>query len=483
MQMGAIANGFQTATEIIGGSFVGGPGGRVVGRWLVSRKALQTVDETKRLGDLSIARSQRGAIGGPKKPGSHGKRDALRRENKMARDLAVTPRGFIGHEHVDSMGLIHMNGRIYDPHLARFLQADPFMEDTGTLNRYTYVHNNPLMYSDPSGYNARAIFRSFITIVVGLAVPGSWGILGSVFAGALAGAVTTGSLEGVLLGAFSGLVFGSIGEYFQGVQAGNLDADGVFIGGKEFMNTGLTAGEFAAQSVSHGMAGGVIAEMQGGQFGHGFVSAGVSKAVTPGVMDYVGNVYAQGVVIAIVGGTVSEATGGKFANGAATAAMAFAFNQMSGEQEVETLRNTEEERSLLFEEGDVVGYYESRAARGDHYAKLALQVVRNQGLGKAANIWLFNNVKSLNPEQLASLLNGGSYIDFVRRVNVGLAREHFLAVDADNSGNISGLLSANQISEYHEIFFIEQGLPPTTFGGSFLGFRTEYWCVSCDVDP
>ncbi|MEX0914538.1 MAG: hypothetical protein WDZ60_01485, partial [Wenzhouxiangellaceae bacterium] len=37
--------------------------------------------------------------------------------------LAITPRGFTGHEHVDSAGIIHMNGRIYDPNLGRFLQA------------------------------------------------------------------------------------------------------------------------------------------------------------------------------------------------------------------------------------------------------------------------------------------------------------------------------------------------------------------------
>ena len=29
--------------------------------------------------------------------------------------LAVTPRGYTGHEHLDRFGLIHMNGRIYDP--------------------------------------------------------------------------------------------------------------------------------------------------------------------------------------------------------------------------------------------------------------------------------------------------------------------------------------------------------------------------------
>ena len=40
-----------------------------------------------------------------------------------------TDRGFTGHEQLDDIGLVHMNGRIYDPVLARFLQADPTPQD------------------------------------------------------------------------------------------------------------------------------------------------------------------------------------------------------------------------------------------------------------------------------------------------------------------------------------------------------------------
>jgi RHS repeat-associated protein len=36
-----------------------------------------------------------------------------------------TARGFTGHEMLDAVGLIHMNGRVYDPALGRFLSADP----------------------------------------------------------------------------------------------------------------------------------------------------------------------------------------------------------------------------------------------------------------------------------------------------------------------------------------------------------------------
>lgn len=66
-------------------------------------------------------------------------------------------RGFTGHEHFDEFGLIHMNGRVYDPVIGRFLSADPYVQDpysSQSYNRYSYVWNNPLSGTDPSGYNA-----------------------------------------------------------------------------------------------------------------------------------------------------------------------------------------------------------------------------------------------------------------------------------------------------------------------------------------
>ncbi|WP_039912691.1 polymorphic toxin type 10 domain-containing protein [Cellvibrio mixtus] len=68
---------------------------------------------------------------------------------------ASTARGFTDHEHLDSVGLIHMNGRVYDPELGRFLSADPFVQapyNSQSYNRYSYVFNNPLSFTDPSGY-------------------------------------------------------------------------------------------------------------------------------------------------------------------------------------------------------------------------------------------------------------------------------------------------------------------------------------------
>jgi RHS repeat-associated protein len=53
-------------------------------------------------------------------------------------------RGFTGHEQLDAVGLIHMNGRVYDPLLGRFGTPDPMTENpfsTQGWNRYSYVGN------------------------------------------------------------------------------------------------------------------------------------------------------------------------------------------------------------------------------------------------------------------------------------------------------------------------------------------------------
>jgi RHS repeat-associated protein len=69
-----------------------------------------------------------------------------------------TKLGFTGHEHIDEFNLIHMNGRVYDPVIGRFISADPVIQspfESQNFNRYTYVMNNPLKYTDPSGFVAK----------------------------------------------------------------------------------------------------------------------------------------------------------------------------------------------------------------------------------------------------------------------------------------------------------------------------------------
>jgi RHS repeat-associated protein len=68
-----------------------------------------------------------------------------------------------GQRNTDLSGIvnppIHMNGRIYDPRLGRMLSPDPVTqapENGQNYNRYSYAYNNPLKYTDPSGFVADA---------------------------------------------------------------------------------------------------------------------------------------------------------------------------------------------------------------------------------------------------------------------------------------------------------------------------------------
>jgi RHS repeat-associated protein len=70
-------------------------------------------------------------------------------------DATSTPRGFTGHEHLDDLDLIHMNARVYDPDIGRFLSPDPtvpYADNPQSFNRYSYTQNNPLNRVDRSGF-------------------------------------------------------------------------------------------------------------------------------------------------------------------------------------------------------------------------------------------------------------------------------------------------------------------------------------------
>ncbi len=66
-----------------------------------------------------------------------------------------TDRRYTGQRWEDGIGLYDYNARYYDPALGRFISADTLVPNPGdpqSLNRYAYVQNNPLKYTDPSGH-------------------------------------------------------------------------------------------------------------------------------------------------------------------------------------------------------------------------------------------------------------------------------------------------------------------------------------------
>jgi RHS repeat-associated protein len=62
---------------------------------------------------------------------------------------------FTGHKHNNDIGLIYMNARYYLPYINRFLSADTIIPDPTnpqSFNRYSYVLNRPLNFTDPTGH-------------------------------------------------------------------------------------------------------------------------------------------------------------------------------------------------------------------------------------------------------------------------------------------------------------------------------------------
>jgi RHS repeat-associated protein len=172
-------------------------------------------------------------------------------------------RGYTGHEHLD-FGLIHMNGRVYDPRWGRFLQADPIVqdpEDLQSFNRYSYVMNSPLSFIDPSGFSARS-FNRFITRFTALHgdfahsyIDRRWGMRAyndpyvRVVAGAVAGYFTYGAVSGWAAG------LGTVGAGAAGGAAAGFAAAGIQGGN---LNSALSA------ALTGAITGGLLAGISSG---------------------------------------------------------------------------------------------------------------------------------------------------------------------------------------------------------------------------
>ena len=141
--------------------------------------------------------------------------------------------------------------------------------------------------------------------------------------------VATGSLRAGHWGALSAAVFWGIRTGFSKTRT---------VGTEQSLSPGTAVktireagGSSLAKVAAHAAAGGTLNTLQGGKFGHGFLSAGVTEALSPAIGAAssgggAGGVVAGTVASAVVGGTVSELSGGKFGNGAQTGAFQFLFN-------------------------------------------------------------------------------------------------------------------------------------------------------------
>ncbi|MEU8523109.1 ricin-type beta-trefoil lectin domain protein, partial [Streptomyces sp. NPDC048577] len=81
------------------------------------------------------------------------KQDPFGNERGSALANLQNHKGFLGKTRDDASGYQPLGARLYDPVVGRFLSADPLLDLNDPLqsNGYTYAHNNPVTYSDPTG--------------------------------------------------------------------------------------------------------------------------------------------------------------------------------------------------------------------------------------------------------------------------------------------------------------------------------------------
>lgn len=178
-------------------------------------------------------------------------------QGQIANSPLVLDRGYTSHEHFFEVGIIHMNGRLYDPLLRRFLNADENIQDpanTQNYNKYAYVLNNPLMYNDPSG-------EFVMLIAVGIAVITSvatdYYLNRPINLPALA--------QSVIFAVLSAKVSTAIGNLFEA-------------GGK--VAAALKGWSAVAKAGAHAVAQGTLSWMQGGNFLSGALAGGFASIST-----------------------------------------------------------------------------------------------------------------------------------------------------------------------------------------------------------
>ncbi|WP_413998087.1 RHS repeat-associated core domain-containing protein [Flavobacterium sp. W1B] len=276
-----------------------------------------------------------------------------------ATKLLMLDRGYTSHEHLSEVGLIHMNGRLYDPILRSFLMPDNFIqqpENTQNYNRYAYVLNNPLKYTDPSGelfgiddFAAALIIGAVIsaltyTTIAALAdVPFTvGGLLKATFIGAASAAVTFG------IGSASSAMFTDFFSKaaFQAVAHGTFQGTMTAISGGKFFS-GFAAGALSSIAASLYSGGASMSEV--GKNGVALSGTGFNS-----IGDNLGDV---GMIAfgTVSGGAGAALTGGNFWQGAVTglvvSGLNHAMHKMSEPDDIVRI-NTKDKTATVERTGD-----------------------------------------------------------------------------------------------------------------------------------
>ena len=344
-----------------------------VGNAMVGMRVIQTAAETistryfhtDHLGSISVITNENGVVQERLSYDAWGKRrNANGADDVTGSITSQTTRGFTGEEELSVSGLVHLNGRVYDPLLARFTSADTMTEspyDPQDWNRYSYVGNDPLAFTDPSGHCflgcfwqhivpvvssawhavtnfvqhnpiVRAVIQVVATVVLNAVLPvAGLGLAASSFGLAVASAAGGAAIA-------TGLSGGNLGQILKAGAIAGVTAAAFFgVGDLTGHTPTFGTAAYAENIAGHALVGCASSVASGGSCESGALSGAVGSALSP-VTDKLfpdartdfGQRIGGTIVEATAGGLASVAAGDKFANGAVTGAFGYLFNQMAG---------------------------------------------------------------------------------------------------------------------------------------------------------
>lgn len=236
----------------------------------------------------------------------------------------LTDRGYTAHEHFFSVGIIHMNARLYDPVLHTFLSPDALIADPSNpqnYNRYAYALNNPLMYVDYSGNEPITVAVLVTAAIIGAVIGGVSYVAINLYNGT---AITWGGLaKSIIVGAISGVASAGIGHIAQSATTLIFGTSGT-----GFVNMALLA---VTKGAMHGAAQGIIQGVSGGDPGQSFLTAmatsiagsifGADFSGTGEGLGWAnsvrGSIVGTSLFGSVTGGVTSRLQGGNFWEGAA----------------------------------------------------------------------------------------------------------------------------------------------------------------------
>ena len=363
----------------------------------------------------------------------------------------LTDRGYTGHEHFFSVGIIHMNARLYDPILHTFLSPDAIIADPSNpqnYNRYAYALNNPLMYVDYDGNEPITAAILITGAIIGAVIGGVTYVGLSLYNGT---AINWGGLsKSILVGAISGMSSAGIGNIISSANTAICAAT------QTLTQTQINLMLMIPQALMHGIAQGVIQGVSGGNAGQSFVTAALSSIATGGFGMTTGSfgesIVGKALFGSFAGGLTSRLQGGNFWEGAAIGLTVSLLNH-AGEKLFEPMRIREElekkypglykalsklksfvrnNETVMKYFTDLSGFSESKALRVLSIKSLAKLVIvggtsdRGQFFGDFSDLTWDPGHIHINDIVATSLDNGG-YNDMVNGTKVGIHGSSFFA--------------------------------------------------------